>query len=95
MNEEYDVEILIFIYEMKMLNILGFYFILNECVVCYWGEGIFYFFIWEGGFICYWCLEKDFYYLKISLMMVKLLRLFYYIDLKWLGFIFVKFEIKK
>lgn len=40
-------------------------------------------------------LRKDPYHLKISPMTVKLLRLFYYIDLKRLGSISVKPETKK
>jgi DNA repair protein RecO (recombination protein O) len=95
MNEEYDAEILTFIYEMKMLNVLGLHPTLNECAVCHRGEGTFHFSIREGGFICHRCLEKDPYHLKISSMTVKLLRLFYYIDLKRLGSISVKPETKK
>ncbi|HYK71855.1 MAG TPA: DNA repair protein RecO, partial [Pseudoneobacillus sp.] len=33
MNEEHDLEILIHIYEMKMLNSLGLYPVLNKCAV--------------------------------------------------------------
>jgi DNA repair protein RecO (recombination protein O) len=95
MNEGYDTEILMYIYEMKMLNVLGLYPILDECAVCHAKEGTFHFSVREGGFICHRCLEKDPYHFKLTPMTVKLLRLFYYMDLKRLGSISVKPETKK
>lgn len=93
-NEGYDAEILVNIFEMKMLNSLGLYPILNQCAVCGNTEGHFTFSIREGGLLCHRCLEKDPYHLKISPATVKLLRLFYYLDLSRLGNISVKPETK-
>lgn len=90
MNEGYDPDILIDIYEMKMLNALGLYPVLNQCSVCGQSSGHFSFSIREGGFICHRCLEHDPYHFKISPAAVKLLRLFYYFDLSRLGSISVK-----
>lgn len=95
MNEEYDLDILIHIYEMKMLNSLGLYPILNKCAVCGQKDGHFSFSIRENGFICHRCLEKDPYHLKISNASIRLLRIFYYFDLSRLGDISVKIETKK
>lgn len=95
MNEGYDPEILSNIYEMKMLNSLGLYPVLNQCSVCGNTEGEFSFSIREGGFICHRCLDKDPYHFKISQATVKLLRLFYYLDISRLGNISVKDETKK
>jgi DNA repair protein RecO (recombination protein O) len=95
MNEEYDLDILLHIFEMKMLNSLGLYPILNKCAVCGQGDGHFSFSIRENGFICHRCLEKDPYHLKISHATVKLLRIFYYFDLSRLGDISIKVETKK
>lgn len=94
MNEGYDSDVLMNIYEMKMLNVLGLYPILNHCSVCGSTDGHFSFSIREGGLICHLCLAKDPYHFKISQATVKLLRLFYYIDLSRLGNISVKEETK-
>ena len=94
-NEEYDPEVLKFIFEMKMLPVNGIHPILNQCAVCGETEGEFAFSLRQAGFICHRCLEKDRYHLKISPATVKLLRIFYYIDLSRLGKISVKPETKK
>jgi DNA repair protein RecO (recombination protein O) len=94
MNEGYDPDILMNIYDMKMLDVLGLYPILNQCSVCGSTDGSFSFSIREGGFICHRCLHKDPYHYKLSPSSVKLLRLFYFIDLSRLGNISVKQETK-
>lgn len=94
MNEGYDPDILMNIYEMKMLNVMGLYPVLNQCSVCGNTDGHFSFSIREGGFICHRCVEKDPYHMKLSPAAVKLLRLFYYFDLSRLGNISVKPETK-
>lgn len=93
-NEGYDAEILVNIFEMKMLNTIGLYPVLNQCTMCENTEGHFSFSIREGGLLCHRCLERDPYHLKISPATVKLLRLFYYLDLSRLGSISVKPETK-
>jgi DNA repair protein RecO (recombination protein O) len=94
MNEGYDPDVLMNIYEMKMLGVLGLHPTLNQCSVCGNTDGQFSFSIREGGFICHRCLEQDPYHFKISQSTVKLLRLFYYFDLSRLGNISVKPETK-
>jgi DNA repair protein RecO (recombination protein O) len=94
MNEGYEPDVLMNIYEMKMLNVMGLYPILNKCSVCGSTDGHFSFSITEGGFICHRCLGKDPYHLKLTPAAVKLLRLFYYFDLSRLGNISVKEETK-
>jgi DNA repair protein RecO (recombination protein O) len=94
MNDGYDPDVLMNIYEMKMVNVIGLYPILNQCSVCGSTDGHFSFSIREGGFICHRCLEKDPYHLKISQATVKLLRIFYYFDLSRLGNISLKDETK-
>lgn len=95
MNDGLDPEVLVLIYEMKMLNVLGLYPVLDQCAVCGKTEGQFSFSIREGGFLCHRCREKDPYRFDISRASIKLLRIFYYIDLKRLGNISVKDETKK
>lgn len=93
-NEGYDPAIIMHIFEMKMLNSLGLYPVLDQCAVCGSTDGHFSFSVREGGFLCHRCLEKDPYHYKISQATVKLLRIFYYFDLNRLGNISVKEETK-
>jgi len=90
-----DPDVLVHIFEMKMLNVLGLYPNLNECVSCGAKEGTFHFTLRENGFICHRCFQHDPYRLSISQNVVKLLRLFYYLDLSRLGQVSVKNETKK
>jgi DNA repair protein RecO (recombination protein O) len=94
MNEGYDLDILVNIYEMKMLNVLGLYPVLDQCASCGRTEGNFAFSIREGGLLCQYCIEKDPYHYKVSPATVRLLRLFYLLDLSRLGNISVKEETK-
>lgn len=90
MNEGYDLDILVNIYEMKMLNVLGLYPVLDHCTICGSTEGDFSFSIREGGLICHRCIEKDPYHYKVSSATIRLLRIFYMLDLSRLGNISVK-----
>lgn len=94
-NEGMDLEILTYIYEMKMLNIAGIYPKLDGCVNCSNTEGKFAFSIREGGFICHRCFHIDPNFIGISPATLKLLRLFYYFDIHRLGKISVKDNTKK
>ena len=93
-NEGYDPEIIKNIYEMKMLPSLGMYPVLNQCVICGATEGTVFFFNQGGRNYLPRCLEKDPYHLKVSPATIKLLRIFYYLDLNRLGNISVKPETK-
>ncbi|MBS4173569.1 DNA repair protein RecO [Bacillus sp. FJAT-49736] len=94
-NENMDLDIITNIFEMKMLNVLGLYPVMNQCAVCGNKNGKFAFSIRENGLICHQCFQKDPYLLPISQSTVRLLRLFYYIDIQRLGTISVKAETKK
>ncbi|WP_110926902.1 DNA repair protein RecO [Bacillus massiliglaciei] len=94
-NEEYDPEVMKFIFEMKMLPVNGISPTLNHCAVCGETEGEFSFSFREGGLICHRCLGKDPRNVKMSAGAVRLLRVFYYMDLSRLGTISVKPETKK
>lgn len=94
-NEEYDPEVLKCIFEMKMLPVNGIHPVLSQCAVCGETEGEFSFSLRQAGFICHRCVHQDRYHLKITPTTVRLLRLFYYIDLSRLGNISVKPETKK
>ncbi|MGE8206211.1 DNA repair protein RecO [Heyndrickxia sp. NPDC080065] len=94
-NDEYDIDIITNIFEMKMLNVLGLYPVLNQCAICGSQDGQFGFSIRENGLICHRCFDKDPYHLPTSQTAIRLLRIFYYIDLSRLGSISVKDETKK
>lgn len=93
--EGIDPDILVHIFEIKMLNVLGLYPNFNECVICAKKEGTFHFSLRENGFICHRCFTYDPYRMIISQKVVKLLRVFYYLDLARLGTVSVKQETKK
>ncbi len=94
-DEGYDPEIIMNIFEMKMLNLAGVYPQLNGCSVCGNVEGKFGYSVREGGFICHSCFNKDPYYFRISPSTVRLLRMFYRFDMNRIGAIQVKEETKK
>lgn len=94
-NDDNDIDIITNIFEMKMLNVIGLYPVLNECAICGSKDGRFAFSIRENGLICHRCYEKDKYHLPASQAAIKLLRLFYYFDLSRLGTISVKDDTKK
>jgi DNA repair protein RecO (recombination protein O) len=93
-NEGYDPDVLMNIFELKILNVLGLHPILNQCTICGSTDGNFSFSIREGGLLCHRCLDKDPYHFKITPATVKLLRIFYYFDLNRLGTISIKDETK-
>lgn len=95
LNEEMDPEILTRIYEVKMLQVAGIAPQLNCCVSCGATEGNFSFSFTEGGFLCQTCKHSDAHVLEISSSTVKLLRLFYHLDMKRIGTISVREETKQ
>ncbi|WP_078552786.1 DNA repair protein RecO [Bacillus alkalicellulosilyticus] len=95
LNNDVDGEILMRIFEMKMLSVAGISPQLDCCSNCGNVEGEFAFSIQEAGFLCHRCYSKDRHVIKISARAAKLLRQFYYIDLHRLGTISVKKETKQ
>ncbi|RLQ98186.1 DNA repair protein RecO [Falsibacillus albus] len=94
-NEEYDPEIMVNIFEMKMLPVLGLYPVLDRCAVCGSKDGEFGFSIRENGFLCHRCFQVDPYHFPMSISALKLLRIFYFFDVNRLGNISVKPETKE
>ncbi|WP_071460163.1 DNA repair protein RecO [Bacillus massilinigeriensis] len=90
LDEGYDPDIIVNIYEMKMMNVIGLYPVLDRCVNCGNTEGVFAFSIREGGILCHRCIGIDPYHLKVSAPAIKLLRLFYLLDPSRVGNISVK-----
>lgn len=94
-NEDYDPDIITNIFEMKMLNVFGLYPEMNVCAVCGNEEGPFGFSIKENGLLCHLCFEKDPHHFPTSQSTIRLLRLFYYFDIRRLGSISVKDRTKE
>ena len=89
-NEGLDPEVIMFIFETKMLAVAGIAPKLDGCVSCGREEGIVSFSIREGGFLCDRCVEIDAHHIPVSEAVRKLLKLFLHFDLKRLGSISLK-----
>jgi DNA repair protein RecO (recombination protein O) len=94
LDEGIDEQILKFIFEIKMLILLGIGPHVNGCKSCGSMEGKFAFSNKEGGLLCQRCSRIDPRAIHISEQTAKLLRVFYYIDMKRLGNVSVKQETK-
>ncbi|OZM57734.1 DNA repair protein RecO [Lottiidibacillus patelloidae] len=94
LNEGIDEQVLKYIFEMKMLILLGIQPHVNGCKSCGVLDEKYSFSIKEGGFLCKRCSRIDPRTLHISEQTAKLLRVFYYIDMKRLGNVSVKQETK-
>ncbi|TMW74125.1 DNA repair protein RecO [Alteribacter natronophilus] len=95
MNEGEDAEVLVRIFETKMLQTAGIAPMLDACVNCGRQDGSFAFSIREAGILCGQCFDIDPYRVAASPGTLKLLRLFHHLDVKRLGNISVKEETKK
>ncbi len=95
LNEGVDPEVLLRIFEMKMLAVAGIKPELDHCVCCKSTETPIAFSIREAGFLCKRCSYRDEKAYRISPQTARLLRLFYYFDLNRLGSISLKPETKQ
>ncbi|KYG32041.1 DNA repair protein RecO [Alkalihalobacillus trypoxylicola] len=95
LDEGIDPDVLMRIFEMKMLAVAGIKPELDQCVSCQKQHLPAAFSIKEAGFLCSNCLYKDSYAYKMTEQSAKLLRLFFYMDLNRLGKISLKEDTKK
>ncbi|MDQ0205547.1 DNA repair protein RecO [Alkalicoccobacillus murimartini] len=95
MEEGADPEVLTRIFEMKMLDVAGISPQLEKCVCCGSHDDPQAFSIRYGGFICRRCIDKDTHAFPCSMQTVRLLRLFYDMNLHRLGNISLKAETKQ
>ncbi|WP_227934938.1 DNA repair protein RecO [Alkalihalobacillus deserti] len=95
LNEGIDPEVLLRIYEVKMLAVAGIKPELDQCVSCASTDVPVAFSIRHAGFLCEQCLHQDTKAYRLSAHAARLLRLFYYFDLQRLGEISLKKETKK
>lgn len=94
LNDGYDPEIIINIFELKILSILGIAPELSRCVSCGKVEGNFHFSTNEGGIICHRCVDRDRYALPISVGAAKIMRMLFLIDVNRLGNISISEQTK-
>lgn len=95
LNNNVEADVLLYIYELRMLRIAGISPEVNCCVNCKATEGEFSFSIEEGGFLCHRCVHIDPYYIKMSPATARIIRLLYYVDIHRLGKISLKDETKE
>ncbi|MDT8861778.1 DNA repair protein RecO [Alkalihalobacillus sp. MEB130] len=94
LNEGIDSDVLLRIYEVKMLAVAGIKPELDQCVSCRSADVPVAFSIRHAGFLCNRCSHRDEKAYRISGHTARLLRLFFYIDLQRLGQISLKKETK-
>ncbi|WP_332690935.1 DNA repair protein RecO [Halalkalibacter lacteus] len=95
LNEGIDADVLLRIYEMKMLEVAGIKPELDQCVSCRSTEVPVAFSIQHAGYLCKCCLYKDKRAYLLTAHAARLLRLFFYVDLQRLGQISLKKETKQ
>ena len=77
-NEKYDPSIITNIIELQLLDHLGIKPVIDKCVNCGTKDNIITVSSYKGGYLCRECLSNEPVY---NLKTIKLIRLFYYIDL--------------
>ncbi|NDI33711.1 DNA repair protein RecO [Chengkuizengella sediminis] len=94
-EEGKDPQVITHLFEMKMLELAGYYPVLTECISC--GAELAdssFFSVSLGGTLCYKCKTREQYVKKINTRSLKLLRLFQEMDIRRLGKINISDPIK-
>ncbi|GGE47103.1 DNA repair protein RecO [Pullulanibacillus camelliae] len=95
MDEGLDPQVLTFIYEIKMLPVLGIEAEVDRCVRCGQAEEGVAFSVSQGGILCQRCHSSDPNALPLSSTSAKLLRMFKHIQVDRIGKIALKEETKQ
>ena len=91
-NEGFDIEILSYIYELKLLDYLGIRPNVDSCNCCGDTKNILTISVPEGGFVCKECYKSGNLYTDKA---IKLIRMFIYLDIDNVTKISIKDETKK
>lgn len=91
-NEGYDPLILTNILELKFLSYLGVGISLDECVLCGSKKNIITIDADVGGLVCKNCYTNE---MLVDLKTIKLLRMYYYIEIKSISSIKISEKVKK
>ena len=77
-DEGYDYKIIANIFELKMLDYLGIRPVVDECVNCGNKHDIVTISSYKGGYLCKNCVGGE---VIVNIKTIKLLRMFYYVDI--------------
>lgn len=91
-NEGLDSEVIISILELKYLEFLGVLPILDSCSICGTKNNIATICGNRGGYICSNCLKNE---KIVSEKTIKLIRMFYYVDISKIDKLDISIEVKK
>ena len=91
-NEGYDARIITNIIELKLLSCLGIKPVVDRCVSCGSFHDIVTISSYKGGYLCKNCVGSEYIF---HLKTIKLIRMFYYVDIMKISKIDVSDEIKK
>ena len=92
MNEGYDYQVITDIFELKMLDFLGIRPVVDECVNCGNKTDIVTVSSYRGGYLCKNCFHDE---VIVNIKTIKLLRMFYYVDISKITKLDVSDNIKK
>ena len=91
-DEGYDYQVITNIFELKMLDYLGIRPVIDECVSCGNKQDIVTISSYRGGYLCKNCANGE---VITNLKTIKLLRMFYYVDISKISKIEVADNIKQ
>ncbi|MBQ8219087.1 MAG: DNA repair protein RecO [Bacilli bacterium] len=91
-EEGYDYQVISNIFELKMLDYLGIKPIIDECVNCGNKVDIVTISSYKGGYLCKNCARGE---VIVNIKTIKLLRMFYYVDISKISKLDVSPNIKK
>ena len=91
-NEGYDFEIITNILELKLLEYLGIKPVIDSCVNCGSKVDIVTISSYKGGYLCKNCINNE---AIVNIKTIKLLRMFYYVDIDKISKLEVSDNIKK
>mgnify|MGYP004529325171 CR=1 FL=1 len=92
MDKGLDPIVLMNILEIKYLKYLGILFDLEACVLCHNKNHLVTIDAYKGGFVCSDCLTNE---IVVNIKVVKLIKMYYYVDIKNLKDISIEENFKK
>lgn len=91
-DEGYDYQVITNIFELKMLDYLGIRPVVDECVNCGSKHDIVTISSYKGGYLCKNCARGE---VIVNIKTIKLLRMFYYVNINKISKLEVSDSIKK
>ena len=91
-DEGYDYKVISNIFELKMLDFLGIRPIIDECVNCGNKNDIVTISSYRGGYLCKNCAKGE---VIVNIKTIKLLRMFYYVDISKISKLEVSDNVKE